>query len=174
MTARGWQKLWKAFGIVALLYGAMLILGAASGSDDVWQPLKGLRTVNSDASSHAVFKRIKGLDTLQAELKAASQRGQTVMLDFYADWCIDCKRLERSTFTKPAVLASLANVQLLQADVTANDADDQALLKHFGLFGPPAILFFDRQGQELKHSRLIGFLNSDAFVDHIANAFSSR
>jgi len=173
-TASGWQKLWKAAGLIALLYGAILIIGAASGSDDMWQPLKGLRTSTSsqgDLSNKANFKRVKGLDGLQAEIDAASQRGQAVMLDFYADWCVECKHLERRTFSDPAVIRSLANVQLLQADVTANDADDQALLKHFGLFGPPAILFFDRNGQELAKSRLIGFLDSDDFVAHIGATY---
>jgi len=175
-AADGWQKLWKTCGLVALLYGAILIIGAASGSDDVWQPLKGLQTSapGTKPDSTTTFKRIKGLSGLQTEIDFAAQRGQAVMLDFYADWCVDCKRLERSTFSNPAVVQSLTNIQLLQADVTANDADDQALLKHFGLFGPPAILFFDRDGQELKPSRLIGFLDSEEFSAHIKNTYPAR
>lgn len=175
-TASGWRKLWKTSGIIALLYGAILIIGAASGSNDMWQPLKGLRTSASSQNSddQARFKRVKGLAGLQSELDAASQRGQTVMLDFYADWCVECKHLERRTFSNPAVIRSLANVRLLQADVTANDVEDQALLKHFGLFGPPAILFFDRNGQELARSRLIGFLDSDDFIAHIGDTYPAR
>jgi thiol:disulfide interchange protein DsbD len=175
-TAGGWQKLWKALGFVALLYGALMIIGAAGGGDDVWQPLKGLRLSATDTSGggHTAFEPVKGISGLQAELDAASLRGQPVMVDFYADWCVECKHLEKRTFSDPDVIQSLSGVHLLQADVTANDPRDQALLKQFGLFGPPAILFFDRQGQELRRSRLIGFLDSDAFVDHVRSTYPPR
>ena len=94
------------------------------------------------------------------------------MLDFYADWCIECKRMEKRTFTDPGVKQSLANTVLLQADVTANDDEDKELLKHFGLPGPPAILFFSAQGSEIRQYRLIGFLSPDKFRKHVDNAIS--
>ena len=168
--ASGWQKLWKACGLILLIYGGTLIIGAASGSNDLFQPLKGLRSssmASENSSDHVAFTPIKGPAGLQAAIMAASQRQQAVMLDFYADWCIDCKKLEKATFSDPAIIRALSGIQLLQADVTANDADDQALLKKFGLFGPPAILFFDAQGREIGNRRLIGFLDADEFYSHL-------
>jgi len=165
--ANGWQKLWKASGLILLIYAGTLVIGAGSGNDDVFQPLKGLGSPTGTNNSHASFKAIKGPAGLQAAINAASQRQQPVMLDFYADWCVDCKKLEKATFSDPAVIQALADVQLLQADVTANDARDQALLKQFGLFGPPAILFFNNQGHEITHRRLIGFQDANEFLAHI-------
>jgi thiol:disulfide interchange protein DsbD len=94
----------------------------------------------------------------------ASTGGKTVMLDFYADWCVSCKEMERLTFPVPGVKTKLANTILLQADVTANDDADKALLKRFGLFGPPGIILFDRAGREIADSRVIGYQNADKFL----------
>jgi thioredoxin:protein disulfide reductase len=100
-----------------------------------------------------------------AELDAALQTaGRPVMLDFYADWCVSCKEMERFTFTEPAVQRRLAGALLLKADVTQNGVDDRALLKRFALFGPPGTIFFDRSGQEIEGARVIGFQNSDQFL----------
>ena len=96
---------------------------------------------------------------------------QRVMLDFYADWCISCKEMEAFTFSDPAVKKRLANTTLLQSDVTANDELDQALLKHFAIFGPPAILFFDKNGREIANSRVVGFMSADRFATHIDRIF---
>ena len=85
------------------------------------------------------------------------------MFDFYADWCVSCKEMELFTFSDPTVQARLKDMQLLQADVTANNADDAALLKRFDLFGPPGILFYDKQGNEIK-TRVIGYQNSETFL----------
>jgi thiol:disulfide interchange protein DsbD len=98
-------------------------------------------------------------------------QGRPVMLDFYADWCVDCKIMERRTFSDPGVQAELADVTLLRADVTANDAVDQELLKQFGLFGPPAILFFDARGEELGQFRLIGNIDPAGFLNHMRLAW---
>jgi len=84
------------------------------------------------------------------------------MLDFYADWCVSCKELERFTFSDIKVQARLKDIILLQADVTANSDDDKALLKKFGLFGPPGIIFFDKTGKE--NGRVIGYENPDKFL----------
>ena len=92
------------------------------------------------------------------------------MLDFYADWCVSCLEMEKLTFTDPQVRAAMDQIVLLQADVTANDADDKALLKRFGLFGPPVIIFFDRQGQELRTARVIGFQNPQRFLESLKQA----
>ncbi len=161
----GWHKLWKGSGIVLLIYGGMLLIGALSGGNDPLRPLSGLqdgKTVAAE-SKHLRFKQIKGVDGLQRELQLANAQGRSVMLDFYADWCISCKEMEKLTFSDPAVQRTLSDVVVLQADVTANDGQDQALLKRFGLFGPPSILFFTPAGEELAQYRTIGFLNPERF-----------
>ena len=110
------------------------------------------------------------MDMDGAEVEGAAQKNQAVMFDFYADWCIDCKIMEKRTFTDAKVQQALNNVLLLQADVTPNDDIDQALLKAFGLFGPPAILFFDTNGNEIKSHRVIGFMAADEFAAHVNDA----
>lgn len=168
--ASGWHKFWKGLGVVLLIYGGTLLIGASSGARDMFQPLANLSVAASGergAAQHGLeFKRIKGLEGLQQELQRASAQGQTVMLDFYADWCVSCIQMERETFSDPDVQATLAGTRLLQADVTLNDRQDQALMQAFGLFGPPSILFFDRDGQELSRYRLMGFLDAEAFEQH--------
>jgi thioredoxin:protein disulfide reductase len=167
----------RAAGLLAMVYGILVLIGAASGSADPLQPLDQLtaRVANSDGkpASHGVsFARIKTGDDLQRALAAASAANKPVMLDFYADWCVSCKEMEKYTFTDDRVQALLANVVLLQADVTANDAADQALLKQFGIFGPPTIAFFGSDGVERKNFRLVGFSPADKFRDHVAAAFT--
>jgi thiol:disulfide interchange protein DsbD len=116
-----------------------------------------------DGSAHAPhFARIKTAAQLDAAL--AANRGKPVLLDFYADWCVSCKEMERRTFAQPEVAARLSGAVLLQADVTASDADDRALLKRFGLFGPPGIILFDKDGQEVADARVIGFQDAPAFL----------
>lgn len=160
--AKGWQRFWKGIGIVMLLTGAALLIGALAGSRDPLQPLAGLRGQAIAAESKKLpFERVVSVADLEAQVKAA---GQPVMLDFYADWCVSCKEMEASTFSNPAVQARLAGFKLLKADVTANSADDKALLARFGLFGPPGILFFDKTGSEVKAVRVVGFQAADDFL----------
>jgi thiol:disulfide interchange protein DsbD len=90
-----------------------------------------------------------------------------VLFDFYADWCVSCKEMERFTFTDPAVQARMGQMLLLQVDVTANNADDKALMRRYGLFGPPAILLFDANGRELSGRRIIGFESAATFLSHL-------
>jgi thiol:disulfide interchange protein DsbD len=111
---------------------------------------------------------VKGLAALEA--RVAQEKGKVVMLDFYADWCISCKEMERFTFSDPAIQSRMSKALLLQADVTANDADDKALLQHFQLFGPPAILFFDKQGHEQGDLRVIGYQNAQQFGSSLSRA----
>src|SRR6185295_17368804 len=103
---------------------------------------------------------------------AASAAGKPVMLDFYADWCTSCKEMERYTFTDASVQAALKDAVLLRADVTANDAQDQALLQHFGIFGPPTIAFYDASGQEQRNFRVVGYMKASEFVSMLQRAFS--
>ena len=172
-TSTGWKRFFKASGLVVLLYGAMLLFGAASGSGSLIQPLKGNFSGSSTNSSQAnieqglVFQQIKGIEGLNQALANAKQQGKTVMLDFYADWCISCKEMEHITFADKNVIATLKGTILLQADVTPNDDLDKALLKKFGLFGPPGILFFDKNSQENLPFRIVGEMKPEPFDHHV-------
>jgi thiol:disulfide interchange protein DsbD len=171
--ASGWTKLWKGLGVVFLIYGAMLFIGAAAGGSDPLQPLRGIALGSGNkAPAHLAFKTIKSTDDLQREVTAASDAGKAVMLDFYADWCISCKEFEKYTFSDSSVQQTLANAVLLQADVTLNDDADKALLKQFSLLGPPSILFFGTSGEECRNYRIVGFMEVEEFQPHAAKALS--
>ena len=160
----GWRRLWKGTGLVMLVYGVLVMVGVAGGGGDLFRPLEGVALVSGErGGSELEFRQVKGIDGLTAELEPAAARGQVVMFDFYADWCVSCKEMERFTFRDPAVRAALSKVLLLQTDVTANDAPDRALLAEFGLFGPPAILFFGPDGRERRELRVVGFMNAGDF-----------
>jgi thiol:disulfide interchange protein DsbD len=166
----------KGLALVAGLWGASLVIGALSGGSTYLQPLRHLAERGSTAAVASTttqaagprFERVKDMAALNAALSAARQRGQTVILDFYADWCTSCKEMEHLTFAKPEVQARMGKALLLQADVTANNADDRALLRHFTLFGPPAVLLFDAQGQEKAQARIIGFMPPEKFLSRLA------
>lgn len=173
----GWRRLWQGLGVIMLIYGGLLIVGASSGGHDVFQPLRSNNLVAANSpdsnvgSQHSLpFTRIKGLAEFERELALARNTNTPVMLDFYADWCVSCKEMEKYTFSDPKVQQTLRGVKLLQADVTANDAEDQALLKRFGIFGPPSILFFGPDGQEKSRYRLIGFMAAEEFHAHLLQA----
>ncbi len=161
----GGRRLWQALSFVMLIYGAAMVIGAAAGNRNPFRPLEF--TAGGEWATTLAFKRIKSIEDLNRELAQAKQEGRTVMLDFYADWCISCKEMEHFTFTKPEVQSALAGMVLLQADVTSNDEIDKALLRRFNIIGPPAILFF-REGQEVEYLRLFGFKKADDFIQHIA------
>ena len=162
-------RLWKGVGFLALLAGAALAIGALSGSRDVLRPLSGL-VAGGERRAHEVrFTRVRNLAELDTGLAAA---GKPVMLDFYADWCVSCKEMEAFTFTDTRVQAKLEGMLLLQADVTANSDEDKALLKRFSLFGPPGIIFFDRQGREIPGLRVIGYQSADVFLASLNRAAS--
>ncbi|MBK7899846.1 MAG: protein-disulfide reductase DsbD [Azonexus sp.] len=161
-TAKGWQRFWKGIGIVMLLTGAALLVGALAGGRDPLQPLASLRGQAVAAETpHLPFQRVATVDELDARLKAAAK---PVMLDFYADWCVSCKEMERFTFADAGVRERLKGFELLQADVTANSDADKALLARFGLFGPPGIIFFDPAGRELANLRVVGYKDAAAFA----------
>ena len=167
LSSNSYEKLSKGLGIIILIYGALLIVGGASGNQNVWQPLQGITSASIPAGQSqqgAKFKQIANLAELE---QAIAQSNQPVMLDLYADWCVECKTMEMTTFHDPAVVATLANLTLLQLDMTDNNDEHKALLKQFGIFGPPTILFFDPQGSEYKQHRLIGTLNASDFNAHI-------
>ena len=149
-----------AFGTGLAVLGATQLIGVASGGRDAFAPLAHLS--GAPQNHGLVFTRIKTVDQLDAAL--AANAGKTVMLDFYADWCVSCKEMEKFTFVDPKVQQRLAGTVLLQVDVTANDAADKAMLKRFGLFGPPGIILFDGQGKEIADSRVIGYQNAEKFL----------
>lgn len=169
-NASGWRKLWKALGVIVLLVGALELIGAFAGGRSVLQPLAGIAAGGGESGTHAElpFRTIKSVADLEREV--ANANGQPVLLDFYADWCVSCKEMEAFTFTDERVQGALSKFVLLRADVTANDDIDQALLKHFGLFGPPAIIFYGTDGTELRGARLIGFEKAEPFVARLAGA----
>ncbi len=168
-NASSLQKLGKAAGILLLLLGTAYLIGALSGARDILRPLGNIgRPAAEVAASTLRFERIRNGAELNARLARAN--GKPVMLDFYADWCVSCKEMERFTFSDAAVQAKLRNAILLQADVTANSADDKALLQRFQLFGPPAILFFDTQGKELADFRVTGYQDAPQFITSLKSA----
>ena len=146
--------------LVLGVIGAAELLGAFAGGHDPLQPLAGVTGARSEAIA---FKRIKSVEELDREIAAARSANKPVLLDFYADWCVSCKEMEKYVFTRPDVHAALSDYVLLQADVTANDATDQALMQRFGIIGPPMSLFF-KDGQERRGLRLTGFEDAAAFV----------
>ena len=167
-----WQRVSKGIGLVILLYGVALLVGALSGVGSYTTPLRGIVSSNSavsETNGHLVFAPVKSVDELQRIVSKASQENRPVMLDFYADWCISCKEMEAFTFTDSSVQALLKNAVVIQADVTANDDLDKALLKKFDLFGPPGIIFYDTSGKELRAARVVGFMPADKFSRHLTD-----
>ncbi|MDO8927335.1 MAG: protein-disulfide reductase DsbD [Sideroxyarcus sp.] len=167
-TARGLHKLGKGIGILALLLGVAYLIGALSGARDILRPLGTLGRAAPESFATLQFERVKS--SAELDKRIAQAGGKTVMLDFYADWCVSCKEMERFTFSDAAVQSSLKGSVLLQADVTANDADDKALMQRFQLFGPPATLFFDTQGKELADHRVTGYQDAKTFLQSLQSA----
>ena len=161
--ANAYRRLWKGVGFASLIGGVALLVGAMSGAKDPLQPLAGIiGGGKNEIAGEPLFQRVKSGAELDRQI--ASAQGKFVMLDFYADWCVSCKEMERFTFADAKVRAQLKDTILLQVDVTANNAEDKALLKRFGLFGPPGIILFDRSGNEIKSFRVIGYQPSDQFL----------
>jgi len=160
--ARGFDRFTKGIGVIVLVAGIAFLIGALAGSRDVLQPLSGFRAGSvAGPPAPTAFARVNSTNELDQAVGAA--RGRPVMLDFYADWCVSCKEMERYTFTDDEVVKRLGQVVKIQADVTANSADHQALLRRFRLFGPPGIIFFDREGREIEGLRVIGFQPAERF-----------
>ncbi|CAB3805146.1 protein-disulfide reductase DsbD [Pararobbsia alpina] len=165
------SRVGKALGVLLLVAGVAEFIGVASGNFDVLEPLGGVMRASSSASGSAdanptvLFQTVRTNAELDQALKAAG--GQPVMVDFYADWCISCKELERFTFTDPRVVREFVHWKLLRIDVTKNTAEDTAMLRRFGLFGPPALIFYDRNGRQQPDAQLAGFVAADGFLAHL-------
>jgi len=159
----------KALGIILFLYGMSLLLGGMSGAKDPLHPLdpflpaKG--AVNVEASSHKTFEKITSIEELEAIL--AENKGKPVLVDFYADWCTACKELEEKTFSDEAVKTTMDRFVLVKVDLTANDEAAKAISAKYGIFGPPAILFFDQNGTRMKSADIVGFKEPGEFLDHL-------
>jgi thioredoxin:protein disulfide reductase len=170
-AATVWRRLGRGIGAAFAIWAATLLVGLAAGSTDPLRPLGVLTArvgatnatattaTNASAASDLTFASVASPAQLDAALGTA---GKPSMLDFYADWCVSCKEMEKFTFSDPRVQARLKQLDLLRADVTANNTDDQALLKRFGLFGPPGIIFFDDRGHEVL--RVVGYESADHFL----------
>jgi thiol:disulfide interchange protein DsbD len=173
-VASGWRRLSKSLGLLILIYGMAYLIGAAAGSNDLIQPLRGLSASlggSGQSEQHLVFRQIKGQQGLQLALNDSRQQDRSSMLDFYADWCISCKEMEKYAFANPQVVAALEQVNTLQTDVTANDNLDTELMSSLGIYGPPAILFFDAAGREIRHRRVVGEMSGEQFAAHVIATF---
>jgi thioredoxin:protein disulfide reductase len=158
----------RAAGSAAALYGVALAAGAALGGTDPLAPIPAFA-----ATTHELpFRSIKSVADLDREVAQARAHGRSVLVDFSADWCTSCKEMERYTFTDPAVQMALAGTVLLRANVTQNDADDQALLRRFGIFGPPTIAFYGPDGHERTLYRVVGYMKADAFAARTRDALN--
>jgi thiol:disulfide interchange protein DsbD len=171
-SARPFDRFVKAIGVVSLVTGIVYLVGALSGGRDVLQPLSRLggTSVASPESGATDFTRIRSPAELDSAITTAA--GKPVMLDFYADWCVSCKEMERYTFSDASVRQKLSRLIKLQADVTANAPEHQALLQRFRLFGPPGIIFFDRQGREVSALRVVGFQPAAKFGEILDKALA--
>ncbi len=156
----------KAFGVAFMVCGVLQLVGGLTGGRDVWTPLAHLGGAQQSQGVHAQFIKVRSVAELDAAL--AQTNGKSALLDFYADWCVSCKEMEKFTFTDPRVQTRFGDMILLQIDVTANNADDKAMLKRFNLFGPPGIIFFDGHGQEVPRGRVIGYQNADKFLQSLS------
>lgn len=168
-TTVAWQRILKGIGLLIVIYGVLLWGLVARGGGDMLAPLAGYGTSVQAEKTHIAFEKIKSSDDLDRVLAKAQGNNQIVMLDFYADWCISCKELERFVFSNVKVVSEMKNVIALQADVTANDATDKALMARFSIIGPPGILFF-KAGVENRSQRIVGEINAQDFLKHLNNS----
>jgi thiol:disulfide interchange protein DsbD len=157
----------RAGSAVLAVLAVLQLVGAVAGGHDPLQPLAGLERASHDSAVVLPFKNVRSVADLDAALLAAKG---PVMLDFYADWCVSCKEMERFTFSDPDIRRRLGGAVLLKADVTANSPEDRALLRRFTLFGPPATIFFDGNGRELRELRLVGFQDATRFARTLQQA----
>lgn len=176
--AGGWRYLWKGFGVFALVWGVLALLGGMANNRDITRPIDLSRNAliaqvapeGGSQGENAVdlFTRVSEIEVLDARLLEAKAAGRPVMLDYYADWCVDCIRMEKSTFAHPNVRQVLRDFVMIQVDVTdPRNPSTNAIKKRYGVYGPPAMLFFDRAGDEVRELRRYGFMEPDEFITHI-------
>lgn len=164
-----------ALGLALTTYGVLIIIGIASGATDPLRPLQTLSlrfAGTSSVASHPVFVPVETNEELNDLIAQSGQLNKPLMLDFYADWCVSCKEMEKFTFSDPTVAAMMEKFTLVQADVTKNNENDKALLTRFGLYGPPAIIFFQPDGKEAKSFRVTGYMKADPFVSVLSQVLN--
>ncbi len=167
--ASGWKKLLKSIAVIIFIYGIMLFIGAMTHATNPLDPLEKFSsstTVVSSEMQSIEKKEFKVVPTLKELKSIIASSDKTVMVDFYADWCVSCIELENYTFSDPSVKKKMSEFELIKIDVTKNSTNDKEILKEFGLFGPPTIMFF-QNGQELSKKRVVGFKDKDEFLTHI-------
>lgn len=169
-------KVLGAGSLVLGLWGAILVVGAAGGSDDLWQPLKvfGGSPAASAPTAHDAFTTINDPAALQAQLDSAKAQGQWVLLDYYADWCVSCKIMEKQVFGKPEVMAALKDVRLLRLDVTADNAASRELLGRYKVPGPPSFVWIGPEGEERRAQRITGEVDAAAFLQRWTQTRDAR
>ncbi|MCZ6617013.1 MAG: protein-disulfide reductase DsbD [Gammaproteobacteria bacterium] len=174
----GWGQLWKATGALFLVYGVLLMIGAASGAENPLKPLEQFagRSGGTVAgqSLEVEWHPVKNLQELQMGLADAQAAGRPALLDLYADWCVSCKVMERSVFPDPAVESQLRQFWLLRADVTENNEADKALMDRYRLFGPPSMVFFSEDHSEMSEVRLQGEVGVDTLASHLEAILGQR
>lgn len=166
----GWKVFTRFVATLLAIWSAIMLLGAASGGSDPLQPLRHLGQGGSLQQNTVHSSRIAEPELLKQEMASAQAAGQWVMLDFYADWCVSCKVMEKTVFGQPEVQAAIADMRFLQPDVTANTTAQQALLKEYGIIGPPTIVFIDPQGNEVRSARITGEVNAARFLEYLQQA----
>lgn len=167
----GWPRLWKGAGLVLLVYGILLMVGAAAGGQSLLQPLRGITAQDRELSPAAPgFREVEGMAGLEEALAEARAQQRPVMVDFSAEWCVSCKEMEAFTFPDPAVRAALGDALLVRIDVTDHDAEDREVLDRFSVFGPPAILFFGPDGVERRGYRVVGYVAAERFAAQVQKA----
>lgn len=171
------RTLTSSAGAVVTLWGALMMIGAAAGGSEPWQPLQGLTLASAGdvpaESRYAQFDGFKSVADLDDAVAAAGSQGQWTLVDFYADWCVSCKVNEEVVFGNETVIAALSDMQLLQADVTANDTLDQELMRHLQVIGPPTIMLIGPDGQEHRAQRTTGEVSAEVFLERLEQARSS-
>ena len=170
----GWERLTKGLGLFLVLYSSTLFIGALTGANDPLNPLEkiisgNVTTENPNSHEATPFNTVYNLDQFSTQKERAKGIKKPILLDFYADWCISCKVMEREVFAQPAAAELMSNFLLVQADVTNNDIGNQSFLEEYDLFGPPSILFFDPNGNELIELRVMGELNEEQFIKQLNN-----
>ena len=169
------QKLAQLLGLVLLVYALAAWVGALQGNSDPLRPLPRSTSVaaGGSASETEAWRTVTTPTQLDAQLSAAQAAGQPLMLDWYADWCISCKVIEREVFAAPEIAPRLADYRLVRFDITDSNPEQRALLDRYKLFGPPAVLFFDRTGKELTDARVVGEIDAGQFMERLDHAEAS-